>query len=305
MISIHALREEGDSAWTKTNSMPCNFYPRPPRGGRLARFEFTCPACKFLSTPSARRATDGDISHYAVIEFLSTPSARRATSNNSFSIRFFLFLSTPSARRATHIVGLPSKNRVISIHALREEGDTTFRTPQQSASRFLSTPSARRATESIGDIVHIAQFLSTPSARRATLLTPRGADVDRYFYPRPPRGGRQLSTSDMAQGRRFLSTPSARRATVNSFNVYIDGVFLSTPSARRATTAAVGYDDDYEFLSTPSARRATLSSLNTGTGGADFYPRPPRGGRRISGKFRSNATGFLSTPSARRATQST
>ena len=57
MISIHALREEGDSAWTKTNSMPCNFYPRPPRGGRLARFEFTCPACKFLSTPSARRAT--------------------------------------------------------------------------------------------------------------------------------------------------------------------------------------------------------------------------------------------------------
>ena len=195
--------------------------------------------------------------------------------------------------------------RRISIHALREEGATTFRTPQQSASRFLSTP----------------------SARRATLLTPRGADVDRYFYPRPPRGGRQLSTSDMAQGRRFLSTPSARRATVNSFNVYIDGVFLSTPSARRATTAAVGYDDDYEFLSTPSARRATqvihksinikiflstpsarratLSSLNTGTGGADFYPRPPRGGRRISGKFRSNATGFLSTPSARRATQST
>ena len=155
-------------------------------------------------------------------------------------------------------------------------------------------------------------------------MTPRGADVDRYFYPRPPRGGRQLSTSDMAQGRRFLSTPSARRATVNSFNVYIDGVFLSTPSARRATTAAVGYDDDYEFLSTPSARRATqvihksinikiflstpsarratLSSLNTGTGGADFYPRPPRGGRRgIKGGIAKGGV-FLSTPSARRAT---
>ena len=56
-------------------------------------------------------------------------------------------------------------------------------------------------------------------------------------------------------------------------------VFLSTPSARRAThrnqqTIAIG-----RFLSTPSARRATLNSLNTGTGGADFYPRPPRGGR--------------------------
>ena len=123
MISIHALREEGDSAWTKTNSMPCNFYPRPPRGGRLARFEFTCPACKFLSTPSARRATDGDISHYAVIEFLSTPSARRATSNNSFSIRFFLFLSTPSARRATIDQQAEIDSYLISIHALREEGD--------------------------------------------------------------------------------------------------------------------------------------------------------------------------------------
>ena len=110
-------------------------------------------------------------------------------------------------------------------------------------------------------------------------MTPRGADVDRYFYPRPPRGGRQLSTSDMAQGRRFLSTPSARRATVNSFNVYIDGVFLSTPSARRATTAAVGYDDDYEFLSTPSARRATQVIHKS-----------------------INIKIFLSTPSARRAT---
>ena len=123
-ISIHALREEGDArpraimcltftflstpsarrattAYQRQTCSDTDFYPRPPRGGRLARFEFTCPACKFLSTPSARRATDGDISHYAVIEFLSTPSARRATSNNSFSIRFFF----------------------ISIHALREEGD--------------------------------------------------------------------------------------------------------------------------------------------------------------------------------------
>ena len=80
------------------------------------------------------------------MQFLSTPSARRATASLIQSNGCEEFLSTPSARRATHIVGLPSKNRVISIHALREEGDTTFRTPQQSASRFLSTPSARRAT---------------------------------------------------------------------------------------------------------------------------------------------------------------
>ena len=156
-------------------------------------------------------------------------------------------------------------------------------------------------------------------------MTPRGADVDRYFYPRPPRGGRQLSTSDMAQGRRFLSTPSARRATVNSFNVYIDGVFLSTPSARRATSSAEPGRWHTEFLSTPSARRATLASLTIAQAILDFYPRPPRGGRpylfprhflyqcisihalREEGDllpcsipFHINL--FLSTPSARRAT---
>ena len=37
-ISIHALREEGDSAHRVTSSTVSNFYPRPPRGGRRPRF---------------------------------------------------------------------------------------------------------------------------------------------------------------------------------------------------------------------------------------------------------------------------
>ena len=56
-ISIHALREEGDilTAW----SMPYrpDFYPRPPRGGRLLPVYFVLDRYRFLSTPSARRAT--------------------------------------------------------------------------------------------------------------------------------------------------------------------------------------------------------------------------------------------------------
>ena len=35
----------------------------------------------------------------------------------------------------------------------------------------------------------------------------------------------------------------------------------------------------------------------------DFYPRPPRGGRRNTAYQRAMADIFLSTPSARRATQ--
>ena len=56
------------------------------------------------------------------------------------------FLSTPSARRAT-VTGTAEKPApYISIHALREEGDTTKSQCTSLQRKFLSTPSARRAT---------------------------------------------------------------------------------------------------------------------------------------------------------------
>ena len=79
------------------------------------------------------------------------------------------FLSTPSARRAT----------LISIRQF-------FR-----ISLFLSTPSARRATGKSNKKWMSTKFLSTPSARRATASTYALRTASRYFYPRPPRGGRQ------------------------------------------------------------------------------------------------------------------
>ena len=80
-------------------------------------------ASLFLSTPSARRATNETVVGDDRIVFLSTPSARRATSLSVNTSVSFLFLSTPSARRAT--LGCRPRCRFskISIHALREEGD--------------------------------------------------------------------------------------------------------------------------------------------------------------------------------------
>ena len=60
-----------------------------------------------------------------------------------------------------------------------------------------------------------------------------------------------------------------------------------------------------EFLSTPSARRATHSGGRRGLWLSDFYPRPPRGGRRLFRAVLRFARTFLSTPSARRATAKT
>ena len=34
LISIHALREEGDTPWLMQAQPATYFYPRPPRGGR-------------------------------------------------------------------------------------------------------------------------------------------------------------------------------------------------------------------------------------------------------------------------------
>ena len=56
------------------------------------------------------------------------------------------------------------------------------------------------------------------------------------------------------------------------------------------------------FLSTPSARRATPAGRAGGKMGKNFYPRPPRGGRREFLRSCAGSWRFLSTPSARRAT---
>ena len=79
IISIHALREEGDDLSREVFVDELDFYPRPPRGGRLCFVDFCSRSVRFLSTPSARRAT-------ATVKDLAL-------------------------------------ELVISIHALREEGD--------------------------------------------------------------------------------------------------------------------------------------------------------------------------------------
>ena len=82
-------------------------------------------ASEFLSTPSARRATlSSTMRSSGTLIFLSTPSARRATSSRLVSVFFIKFLSTPSARRATRDGVLARLELTISIHALREEGDS-------------------------------------------------------------------------------------------------------------------------------------------------------------------------------------
>ena len=73
-ISIHALREEGDAVKARTESGGNYFYPRPPRGGRRKLKPIHDYYKRFLSTPSARRATfDGFGGHGKVDDFYPRP----------------------------------------------------------------------------------------------------------------------------------------------------------------------------------------------------------------------------------------
>ena len=58
-----------------------------------------------------------------VYKFLSTPSGWRATAYFSEMTKMYKFLSTPSGWRATVFLKVDIHRVVISIHALRVEGD--------------------------------------------------------------------------------------------------------------------------------------------------------------------------------------
>ena len=304
LISIHALREEGDKSSGATSSSSSNFYPRPPRGGRLHIWW--------------RRR---DLVHF----YPRPPRGGRPTCHRSSRLRAHFYPRPPRGGRL-RVSRVRARERNISIHALREEGDTEL--PILSSKWIKISIHALREE---GDV---------PASSSLIAYT--------YFYPRPPRGGRPSRLPKTYTEYIFLSTPSARRATRSRlFFDYVRVLFLSTPSARRATSSRPLLIPNNKFLSTPSARRATPSpyfskkhphtisihalreegdkdraakcashyisihalreegdvvSADPVHRARDFYPRPPRGGRRPAVERTTAPPTFLSTPSARRAT---
>ena len=168
------------------------FYPRPPRGGRLTFIGLYCFTVLFLSTPSARRATNLCKLHFPrVFQFLSTPSARRATVWLAAADRHCAISIHALREEGDPHLEKPGVKGVISIHALREEGDVVA-SPTTHNPPTISIHALREEGDWAIPALKtcIWEFLSTPSARRATRCSlPRSAGgCD--FYPRPPRGGR-------------------------------------------------------------------------------------------------------------------
>ena len=191
---------------------------------------------------------------------------------------------------------------MISIHALREEGDATSTRVRSSSSRFLSTPSARRATWQ-GGCNYNLQLISIHALREeGDRAIQRIQRAENNFYPRPPRGGRPVASRLFESQQKFLSTPSARRATLSWF----PPAFLLSISIHALREEG---DESTLELSHPTAisihalrEEGDISTSFQQSFQLNFYPRPPRGGRQGIGEKYLKEHIFLSTPSARRAT---
>ena len=238
MISIHALREEGDASPVQPLRMVGNFYPRPPRGGR----------------------------HHAACKSGSC--------------------------------------RTISIHALREEGDPLSGDHRERRRGFLSTPSARRATSRSGPTSGREKYFypRPPRGGRRGCYTNDNPRVD--FYPRPPRGGRRETPSGWIPfWIRFLSTPSARRATCSG-TLSLEPPGISIHALREEGDVNSPFHKAAKAIISIHALREEGDRMTYGwrPTAANFYPRPPRGGRLATALPKTITVVFLSTPSARRAT---
>ena len=131
-------------------------------------------------------------------------------------------------------------------------------------------------------VLRTVRFLSTPSARRATYISFCYLLHTLNFYPRPPRGGRQITTAQTAADKAFLSTPSARRATApDRWNILATWYFYPRPPRGGRHRPTPRPDPGSNFYPRPPRGGRLAGRANGWDTTLDFYPRPPRGGRPV------------------------
>ena len=171
---------------------------------------------------------------------------------------------------------------IISIHALRVEGDRGCRRSKTDKSSYFYPRPPGGGRRALADIImDEMQFLSTPSGWRATMTRrPSKSQSDISIHALRVEGD-SVTRAEWADAAQFLSTPSGWRATCGGDHAEMEGII---------------------FLSTPSGWRATRSREQSGQTPDNFYPRPPGGGRPSLKRLYCFGVLFLSTPSGWRAT---
>ena len=280
-ISIHALREEGD-----------------PYVRSLA-------LKRKISIHALREEGDifVSISGSIFIRFLSTPSARRATAFNVIKGAKEI-ISIHALREEGDRSAIQSlRKSMISIHALREEGDQSTSCDKHSKSNFYPRPPRGGRHCAIAVLAQGIQFLSTPSARRATITRmPNSSGGLISIHALREEGDDTIADLLLMFGK-FLSTPSARRATCAAEAMQAPEMISIHALREEGDIENMQRSDLTVYISIHALREEgdRLHDWAENTGQiisihalreegdvlrrvwrvrlADFYPRPPRGGR--------------------------
>ena len=218
--------------------------------------------------------------------------------------RYTAFLSTLPARGATEVAKDETKNKQISIHAPRE-GSDGLPPDYTSAPMRISIHAPREGSD-------VGSGTRTPNTKISIHAPREGSDGlrhggqqdDRRISIHAPREGSDPMRSRLQRRPfRFLSTLPARGATgVAEIIVVLDG-FLSTLPARGATDRG-GRHQARRAISIHAPREGSdWQSPADALLWEDFYPRSPRGERRIYHAARRLEGEFLSTLPARGATK--
>ena len=154
-----------------SEQLVCDFYPRPPRGGRRYYSVSGPNPIKFLSTPSARRATS---------------ACPALVGSAQISIHALREEGDPCIETLFCVAS-------ISIHALREEGDAYARASPMSEFHFYPRPprGGRPGQHSGAKCNHHISIHALREEGDGLQLV--NVQRRKHFYPRPPRGGRHKS----------------------------------------------------------------------------------------------------------------
>ena len=280
-ISIHALREEGDEVCLLGVAVGRDFYPRPPRGGRREDVRVSRQS-RGISIHALREEGDYTESRGrsgAAYFYPRPPRGGRRAQAHREGPRGTISIH---ALREEGDQGPGALHGVlrISIHALREEGDACSAVMPYTIINFYPRPP--RGGRPVSVPVRYSSFLNfyprPPRGGRRGMR--RGSPDLRNFYPRPPRGGRR---------RQPVQWPRRFSISIHALREEGDLPLGRNETARKISIHALREEGDVQHR-------------HDHAGQHNFYPRPPRGGRR-AGSVRGMAVNlFLSTPSARRAT---
>ena len=259
-ISIHALRVEGDSMRevVTLKEYYISIHALRVEGDVIYIFIFV-----FVPSISihALRVEGDPHNMYAIActHFISIHALRVEgdhPSAKSISKKFYFYPRPPGGGRPFQLsTGLPQK------HFYPRPPGGGRRAPffaLCSICRFLSTPSGWRATRTHKITEHHTVFLSTPSGWRATHSIYQDMLKLRYFYPRPPGGGR-LSHS--------MFPRTAETISIHALRVEGDKIAPFVKHLHYISIHALRVEGDKSIFD--RLRRRIRN----------FYPRPPGGGR--------------------------